>query len=144
MVGLNTVSLSSVHSFLFRYHAEGQKVRATYKNKAGENVYPMAGDQVTPFIHDLCRMDRFGGRCVRKDSSVWEVLDINLWTEDHVIALHQRFPSISASVEANRNSLGGFCVVLQQHRASHAWIAVLVCCVMVSMVFSLARFFTIQ
>lgn len=104
----------------------------------------MAGDQVTPFIYTLCQMDRFGGRCVRKDSGVWEVLDINVWSEEYVVALHQRFPSISARVEANRNSLGGFCVVLQKHRASHAWIAVLVCGVMVSVVLSLSRFIVIH
>lgn len=100
----------------------------------------MASDQVTPFIHDLCRMDRFGGRCVRKDAGVWEVLDIHYWSEEYGIALHQRFPSISARVEADRKSLGGFRVILQQHRASHAWISVLVCGVMVSIMFSLARF----
>jgi ribosomal protein S15P/S13E len=102
----------------------------------------MASDQVTPFVYELCRMDRFGGRCVKKDAGVWEVLDINHWTEEQVVALHQRFPSISAHVEANRKSLGGFCVVLHQHRASHAWIAVLVCAVMVTVVFSLVKFIT--
>jgi hypothetical protein len=99
----------------------------------------MAGNQVIPFMHELCRMDRFGGRCVQRDAGVWEVLDINQWSEEQVVALHQRFPSISVHVEASRKSLGGFCVVLQQHRASHAWIAVLVCAVISSVVFSLAR-----
>ena len=99
----------------------------------------MASDQVTLFMHDLCRMDRFGGRCVRKDVGVWEVLDIQDWTEEQVIALHQRFPSISARVEANRKSLGGFCVVLNRHSSSHSWISVLVCTVMASVVFSLSR-----
>ena len=104
----------------------------------------MAGNQVIPFMHELCRMDRFGGRCVQKDAGVWEVLDINHWTEEQVVALHQRFPSISVHVEANRKSLGGFCVVLRQHRASHAWVAVLVCAVMSSVVVSLARFFAVR
>lgn len=52
----------------------------------------MSGDQVIMFMHDLCRMDRFGGRCVRKDVGVWEVLDIQNWSEEQVIALHQKFP----------------------------------------------------
>ena len=91
------------------------------------------------FMHDLCRMDRFGGRCVRQDVGVWEVLDIQHWSEEQVIALHQRFPSVSARVEANRKSLGGFCVVLNRHSSSHAWISVLVCTMMVSVVLSLSR-----
>jgi hypothetical protein len=99
----------------------------------------MANDQVVPFVYELCRMDRFGGRCVRKDFGVWEVIDIHQWSEEQVIALRHRFPSISAHIEANRNSLGGFCVILHQHRASHAWTALLVCAVMVSIVFSLIR-----
>ncbi len=77
---------------------------------------------------------------MQRDTGVWEVLDINQWSEEQVVALHQRFPSISVHVEANRKSLGGFCVVLQQHSASHAWIAVLVCAVISSVVFSLTRF----
>ena len=88
-------------------------------------------------------MDRFGGRCVRKEMCVWEVLDINQWSEEHVIALHQRFPSISAHVEANRKSLGGFSVMLHQHRSSHAWVSVLVCAVMISAVFSVTKFISI-
>jgi hypothetical protein len=127
--------------------ADKAKALPPYKNTPNEIAYPMASsgsssgiiDQVAPFIHDLCRMDRFGGRCVRKEIGLWEVLDIHSWSEEHVTALRQRFPSISARVEANRKSLGGFCVILQQHRASHAWIAMLVCGVMVSVVFSLAR-----
>jgi hypothetical protein len=99
----------------------------------------MSGDQVIMFMHDLCRMDRFGGRCVRKDVGVWEVLDIQNWSEEQVIALHQKFPSISARVEANRKSLGGFCVVLNRHSSSHTWISVLVCTVMASVVLSLSR-----
>jgi hypothetical protein len=97
-------------------------------------------DQVTPFVHDLCRMDRVGGRCVRKDLITWELYDISHWSEEQAIVLHRRFPSISARVETNRKSLSGFCVILQQHRASHAWVAVLVCGVVVSVVFSLTHF----
>jgi len=104
----------------------------------------MAGSQLIPFIHDLCKMDRFGGRCVFREAGVWEVLDINHWSEEQVVALHQRFPSISARVEANRKSLGGFSVLLHQQCVSHAWISVLLCAVMMSVVFSLTRFLSIH
>ena len=104
----------------------------------------MASDQVTPFIHDLCRIERFGGRCVRKEFGTWEIYDISQWSEDQALALQRRFPSISARVETSRRSLSGFCVVLHQHRASHAWIAVLVCGVMVSVVLSVTHFIRVQ
>jgi hypothetical protein len=104
----------------------------------------MASDQVIPFVHELCMMDRVGGRCVRKEFGVWEIYDISQWSEDQAVALHRRFPSISARVEASRRSLSGFCVVLQQHRASHAWVAVLVCSVMVSVVLSVTHFIKIR
>lgn len=80
---------------------------------------------------------------MRKEMYVWEVLDINQWSEEHVVALHQRFPSISAHVEANRNSLGGFSVMLHQHRSSHAWISLLVCVVMMSAVFSVTKLISV-
>jgi hypothetical protein len=104
----------------------------------------MMSDQVAPFVHELCRMDRFGGRCTQRELGVWEIADISQWSEDQVIALHRRFPSISVRVEASRQSLSGFCVILQQNRASHAWMAVLVCAIMVSVVFSFAHFVTIH
>ena len=104
----------------------------------------MANDRVTPFIHELCKMDRFGGRCVRKEFGIWEVYDINQWSEEQAVALHQRFPSISARVEANRRSLGGFSVRLQQHRASHVWVSLLVCAIMVSVLMSVTQFIKFQ
>ena len=104
----------------------------------------MSTDHVTPFIHELCRTDRFGGRCTQRECGVWEITDISQWSEEQVIALHRRFPSISARVEASRRSLSGFCVILQQNRASHAWMAVLVCAIMVSVVFSIAHFVRVQ
>ncbi len=91
------------------------------------------------FLHELCRMDRFGGRCVRIDVGVWEVLDIHQWSEEQSVAFCQRFPSISVHVEANRKSLGGVSVVLRQHLASHAWVSLLLCTVMISVVLSLTR-----
>jgi hypothetical protein len=99
-------------------------------------------DRVSLFVHDLCRMDRFGGRCVRKSLCEWEVLDINQWSEEQAVALHQRFPSISARVEANRKSLGGFSVVLQQQRSSHTWISLVICGIFTTVIFSMARFFS--
>ena len=35
----------------------------------------------------LCALDQNIGRCVKKDAGVWEVLDINHWTEEQVVAL---------------------------------------------------------
>ena len=96
-------------------------------------------DELTAFIHDLCHFDKFGGRCTRKELGVWEVLDISMWSEEQAVALHQRFPSVSARVEANRKSLGGFSVILHQERGSRVWTALLVCAVMVSVVLSLTR-----
>ena len=123
--------------------ADHSKPDLPYKKEWVGTVYRMAAsDKVSPFIYDLCRMDRFGGRCIRKDLCVWEVLDINQWSEEQVVALHQRFPSISARVEANRKSLGGFSVVLQQHRSSHTWISLVVCGVFMTVIFSMAKFFS--
>ena len=104
----------------------------------------MASDQVIPFCHELCRMDRVGGRITRREFGVWEITDIGQWSEEQVIALHKRFPSISARVESSRKSLSGFCVILQQHRASHVWVAVLVCGVLASVVLSITHFIKIQ
>jgi hypothetical protein len=53
-----------------------------------------ATDKVTPFIQELCCMDRFGGRCVRLDHTTWEVHDVHQWTEEQCARLRQRFPSI--------------------------------------------------
>ena len=92
----------------------------------------MSSDRVSPFIYELCRMDRFGGRCLRLDGSSWEVLDVQQWTEDHATALRHRFPRVSAKVVANCTSLTGFSILLQTHRASHAWTSLLVCATMIA------------
>lgn len=87
-------------------------------------------------------MDKYGGRVSRPDSGVWEVFDIEHWTEHHASAIHAHFPSLSVRVTSCRKSLSGFCVVLCQQRASHVWTSVLVCTVMLTVMGALARSFT--
>ena len=93
----------------------------------------MAGmDKVTPFVQELCQMDRFGGRCVRLDNASWELHDVQQWTEDQSTRLRNRFPSIEARVIANRKSLSGFSITLHQQRVSQAWATLLVTAVIVA------------
>ena len=91
-----------------------------------------ATDKVTPFIQELCCMDRFGGRCVRLDHTTWEVHDVQQWTEEQCARLRQRFPSIEARVVANRKSLSGFSILFTMQRVSQAWASLLVTAVMVA------------
>jgi len=90
------------------------------------------GDKVTPFVQELCQMDRFGGRCVRLDATSWELHDVQQWTEDQSLRLRGRFPSIEARVIANRRSLSGFSILLSLQRVSQAWAALLVTAVIVA------------
>jgi hypothetical protein len=99
----------------------------------------MSSDKVASFIHDLCRMDRFGGRCRRVDQGRWEVDDIERWDENHYTALHHRFPTISACVVANRKSLSGFTVVLRHQTASHLWTSALICTVMLAVMAAVVK-----
>lgn len=92
----------------------------------------MTLDKVTPFIRDLCQMDRFGGRCVRLDASSWEIHDIQQWTEDQSNRLRQRFPSIEARVIANRKSLSGFSILLTLQRVSQAWASLLATAIIIA------------
>jgi hypothetical protein len=89
-------------------------------------------DKVTPFVQELCQMDRFGGRCVRLDSTSWELHDIQQWTEGQSERLRSRFPSIEMRVITNRKSLSGFTVLLNLQRVSQAWAALLVTAVIVA------------
>jgi len=89
-------------------------------------------DKVTPFIQELCRMDRFGGRCVRLDHATWEVHDVHQWTEEQCARLRHRFPSIEAKVVANRKSLSGFSILFTMQRVSQAWASLLVTAMMVA------------
>ena len=89
-------------------------------------------DRITPFVQELCQMDRFGGRCVRLDSTSWELYDIQQWTEDQSNRLRGRFPSIEARIIANRKSLSGFSVLLTLQRVSQAWASLLVTAVLVA------------
>lgn len=95
-------------------------------------------DRVGVFIHELCQMDRYGGRCMRPDEGVWEIYDIAQWTEEHATALRNAFPSLSVRVTSCRKSLSGFSVVLHLQRSSHAWTSLLVCAVMVASMGALA------
>ena len=99
--------------------------------KAFINTY-MTNDKVTPFIQPLCQMDRFSGRCIRLDSSTWEVHDVQQWTEDQSTRLRCQFPSIEARIVTNRKSLSGFSVLLTLQRVSQAWAALLVTAIIVA------------
>ena len=104
-----------------------------YKPVALNSSYmASSNDKVSPFIHELCQMDRFGGRCVRLDNTSWELHDVQQWTEDQSNRLRSRFPSIEARVIANRKSLSGFSILLSLQRVSQAWAALLVTAVIVA------------
>jgi hypothetical protein len=98
-----------------------------------------ADDKVTPFMHELCQMDRFGGRCTRLDRDSWVATDVQQWTDDQATALRGRFPSINARIVANRNSLSGFSIALRVERASVVWTSLLVCAVLVAAGAAIAR-----
>ena len=98
-----------------------------------------ANDRVSLFIHELCQMDRFGGRCIRLDIGAWEVLDVAQWTEEQTTALRHRFPSIATQIVANRKSLSGFAIQLRAQRASHAWTSLLVCAILIAANAALAQ-----
>ena len=89
-------------------------------------------DRLTPFLQDLCQMDRFGGRCVRLDPASWEVHDVQQWTEEQSGRLRSRFPSVEARVVANRKSLSGFSILLTMQRVSQAWASLLVTAVIIA------------
>jgi hypothetical protein len=90
------------------------------------------------FIHELCQMDRYGGRCTRPDEGVWEIYDIAQWTEEHATAIRATFPSLSVRVATCRKSLSGFSVILRLQRSSHVWTSLLVCAVMIAAMGALA------
>ena len=96
-------------------------------------------DKVGVFMHGLCQMDRYGGRCLRPDEGVWEIHDVAQWTEEHAAAVRATFPSLSVRVAACRKSLSGFSVVLSLQRSSHVWTSLLVCAGMVAAMGALAQ-----
>ncbi len=95
-------------------------------------VHSMTSDKLTPFIQELCQMERFGGRCIRLDNATWEVHDVQQWTEEQCAQLRHRFPSVEARVVANRKSLSGFSILFTMQRVSHAWASLLVTAVIVA------------
>jgi hypothetical protein len=101
----------------------------------------MSSDLVSPFIQNICQMERYGGRCVRSNECTWEVLDVGQWSENQQALLRARFPRIAAKVIANRKSLGGFSVLLRLHKAPHMWTSLLMCAVMVTATVTIARSF---
>ena len=103
----------------------------------------MPFDQFAAFIHKLCQMDRFGGRCIRINESTWEVLDIEQWSEHHQASLQSRFPRITAKVTTNRKSLSGFSVLLHLQKAPHMWTSMLICAVMMTAMITITRSFRI-
>ncbi len=100
----------------------------------------MSGDnKISAFLHDLCRMDRYGGRCIRLDNDTWEILDVSRWTEEQAQELRARYPSLSARVLANRTSLSGFSVIVRLNRASVVWTTILVTVTLIAAVAAVAR-----
>lgn len=91
-------------------------------------------DRVSPFVHDLCAMDRRGGRCKRLDPCTWEVHDIAEWTDAQATRLRHRFPSLEAHIVSNRSSLSGFSLTLRQQQVSHAWASLLVAAILIATV----------
>ena len=77
-------------------------------------------------------MDRYGGRCVRRDVDSWEIYDVAQWTEEQAQILHRRFPSLAVRIHACRSSLSGFILVLTLQRCSYTWTSLLVCFVMIA------------
>jgi hypothetical protein len=89
-------------------------------------------DKLTPFIRELCKTERFGGRCTRIDHYTWEVTDVSTWTEDQASCLQSRFPSIQIKIVSDRKSLSGFSLQLVHQVASQAWLSLLVTTAMVA------------
>lgn len=98
----------------------------------------MSTDKISAFLHELCRMEHYGGRCVRVDNDTWQVLDVSRWTEEQAQALHTHFPSLSARVVANRASLSGFSIMLCQNRASVIWTSITVSAMLIAAVAAVA------
>ena len=99
----------------------------------------MSTDRISAFVHDLCCMDRYGGRCIRLDNDAWQVLDVSRWTEEQAQALRAKYPSLSARVMVNRASLSGFSIMLQLNRASVTWTSVTVTAILIATVAAVAR-----
>ena len=96
------------------------------------------GDRVGVFLHELCQMDKYGGRCTRPDEGVWEVFDLSQWTETHGSAVRTASPSLSVRVVTCRKSLSGFSVIFSRQRSSHMWTSLLVCAAMIAAMVALA------
>jgi len=99
----------------------------------------MSSDKITAFLHELCHMDRYGGRCIRLDNDTWQILDVSRWTEEQAQALRARYPSLSARVVANRASLSGFSVTVRLSRVSAVWTSVMVTAMLIATVAAVAR-----
>lgn len=104
----------------------------------------MPTDNVSEFVHNICRMDRFGGRCVRTDTDTWEVVDVNQWTEEQNSMLRCKFPRVAAKVVTNRKSLSGFSIILQAQKVSRAWVSLLVCAVMMTTMAALCKVWSVR
>ena len=110
---------------------------------ATHTMHSMSTDKVTAFIHTLCCMDRYGGRCLRINDCTWEVLDIEQWSETQHAAVRARFPQIAAKVTTNRKSLSGFSVLLRLQKAPRMWTSLLVCAVMITITVTIASRFRV-
>jgi hypothetical protein len=103
----------------------------------------MTPDSISTYMHALCKMDKFGGRCTRTNDCTWEVLDVTQWSESQQNALRSKFPRIAARVVTNRKSLSGFSLTLTLQKAPRMWTSLLACAVMVTATLTIARSFRI-
>jgi len=99
----------------------------------------MSADRITAYLHELCQMDRYGGRCIRLDNDTWQILDVSRWTEEQTQTLHARYPSLTAKIVTNRASLSGFSILLHLSRASAVWTSITVTVMLIATVAAIAR-----
>jgi len=90
------------------------------------------------FIHDLCQMDKYGGRCVRGPDSL-QVHDVAQFTEEQASALRARFPAVTVRIVANRASLSGFSILLHRNRGGLVWTSILIAAVLIAVVAAVTK-----
>lgn len=102
-------------------------------------MHQMSTDKIASYLQELCRMDRFGGRCIRLNNDTWEILDVSQWTEGQTQSLRARYPSLSAKIIANRSSLSGFSILIRFNRASVVWTSITVSVILIATITAIAR-----
>ena len=98
----------------------------------------MESSKLMHFIHDLCQMDKYGGRCVRGPDSL-QVHDVAQFTEEQASALRARFPAVTVRIVANRASLSGFSILLHRNRGGLVWTSILIAAVLIAVVAAVTK-----